>query len=159
MHAGIGVLAGSNGSACIPLSRARIAATGHGAGTFRQGPPSTLRLERDVDRLLGYSMRNQCLRDPGDRLNETQFTQPCLYVVNALYYCEAASRGIRPTYVAGHSLGEYSALLAAGCFDFMTGLQLVKRRGELMVRAKNGAMATSWESMPTGSRERCTRAA
>jgi malonyl CoA-acyl carrier protein transacylase len=62
-------------------------------------------------------------------------------VVNALHYYKAVSQGARPAYLAGHSLGEYNALLAAGVFDFLTGLRLVQKRGELMSRAKNGGMA------------------
>jgi malonyl CoA-acyl carrier protein transacylase len=98
-------------------------------------------VEREVDALLGYSMRRLCLDDPDNRLKETQFTQPSLYVVNALHYYKAVHDGARPAYVAGHSLGEYNALLAAGVFDFMTGLRLVQKRGELMAQAKNGGMA------------------
>lgn len=97
-------------------------------------------VEKDVDALLGYSMRKLCLEDAENRLKETQFTQPSLYVVNALHYWKALSQGVRPDYVAGHSLGEYDALLAAGVFDFLTGLKLVKKRGELMSQAKNGGM-------------------
>lgn len=97
-------------------------------------------VEKDVDSILGYSLRKLCLEDPGNRLKETQFTQPSLFVVNALHYYKAVSEGMRPTYLAGHSLGEYNALLAAGAFDFLTGLRLVKKRGELMSQAKNGAM-------------------
>src|SRR5215471_3149779 len=96
--------------------------------------------EKQVDTILGYSLRKVCLEDANNRLKETQFTQPCLYVVNALHYYKAVNQGIHPVYLAGHSLGEYNALLAAGVFDFLTGLQLVKRRGELMSQAKNGAM-------------------
>jgi malonyl CoA-acyl carrier protein transacylase len=97
-------------------------------------------LEKHVDTTLGYSLRKLCQEDTDNRLKETQFTQPCLYVVNALYYYKALSQGVQPVYVAGHSLGEYNALLAAGVFDFMTGLRLVKKRGELMSQARNGAM-------------------
>lgn len=98
-------------------------------------------LEREVDEIVGYSMRRLCLEDPDNRLKETQYTQPSLYVVNALHYWKAISSGVRPDFVAGHSLGEYNALHAAGAFDFLTGLRLVKRRGELMAQAKNGGMA------------------
>jgi malonyl CoA-acyl carrier protein transacylase len=98
-------------------------------------------LEKEVDMILGYSLRKLCLEDTDNRLKETQFTQPSLYVVNALYYYKAVSQGTHPAYLAGHSLGEYNALLAAGVFDFLTGLRLVKKRGELMSQAKNGAMA------------------
>src|SRR5258708_4248747 len=97
-------------------------------------------VEQHVDSILGYSMRKLCLEDPDNRLKETQFTQPSLYVVNALHYYKAVSQGTRPAYLAGHSLGEYNALLAAGVFDFLTGLRLVKKRGELMSQARNGAM-------------------
>jgi malonyl CoA-acyl carrier protein transacylase len=98
-------------------------------------------VEKDVDSILGYSLRELCLEDTDNRLKETQFTQPCLYVVNALHYYKAAGQGARPDYLAGHSLGEYNALLTAGVFDFLTGLRLVQRRGDLMSRAKNGGMA------------------
>jgi malonyl CoA-acyl carrier protein transacylase len=98
-------------------------------------------VEKDVDTILGYSLRKMCLEDADNRLKETQFTQPCLYVVNALHYYKAVGQGARADYLAGHSLGEYNALLAAGVFDFLTGLRLVQRRGELMSRAKNGSMA------------------
>jgi malonyl CoA-acyl carrier protein transacylase len=98
-------------------------------------------VEKDLDAILGYSMRRLCLEDPDNRLTQTQFTQPSLYVVNALHYYKAIREGAKPSFVAGHSLGEYNALLAAGVFDFLTGLRLVKKRGELMSQAKNGGMA------------------
>lgn len=98
-------------------------------------------VEQQVDALLGYSVRELCLTDPANRLNQTQYTQPALYVVNALHYYKALAEGASPQAVAGHSLGEYNALLAAGAFDFLTGLSLVKKRGELMAQARNGAMA------------------
>jgi malonyl CoA-acyl carrier protein transacylase len=98
-------------------------------------------VEKEVDALLGYSARQVCLEDPDNRLTQTRYTQPCLYIVNALHYYKARAQGIHPAYVAGHSLGEYNALLAAGVFDFLTGLKLVRQRGELMAHAKNGTMA------------------
>lgn len=97
-------------------------------------------VEKEVDAIVGYSMRRLCLEDPENKLKETQYTQPSLYVVNALHYYKALSQGTQPSYLAGHSLGEYNALLAAGVFDFLTGLRLVKRRGELMAQARNGGM-------------------
>jgi malonyl CoA-acyl carrier protein transacylase len=112
---------------------------GMGQGLFDEISEYTA-VEKDVDAILGYSLRKLCLEDVDDRLKETQYTQPCLYAVNALHYYKAVSQGSRPDYLAGHSLGEYNALLAAGVFDFLTGLCLVKKRGELMSQAKNGAM-------------------
>lgn len=98
-------------------------------------------VEKEADAILGYSLRKLCLEDADNRLKETQYTQPCLYTVNALHYYKSISQGTRPAYLAGHSLGEYNALLAAGVFDFLTGLRLVKKRGELMAQARNGGMA------------------
>lgn len=95
-----------------------------------------------ADEILGYSIRELCLEDPGNRLGRTEYTQPALYTVNALmYYRELDHQGSKPDYVAGHSLGEFNALLAADVFDFATGLRIVKYRGELMGRAEGGGMA------------------
>jgi malonyl CoA-acyl carrier protein transacylase len=92
--------------------------------------------------ILGFSVKELCLEDPRRELNKTQFTQPALYVVNALsYYKKLEDDPKEPDYVAGHSLGEFNALLAAGCYDFEVGLKLVKVRGELMSQAPRGAMA------------------
>lgn len=98
-------------------------------------------LEPQIDALLGYSIRDLCLNDPDGRLRDTRYTQPALYVINALHWYQAKATAPAPAVFAGHSLGEYNALLAAGVFDFLTGLRLVKRRGELMSQAKNGGMA------------------
>src|SRR5262245_41129871 len=95
-----------------------------------------------ADGVLGYSIKELCLDDPKGSLRETQFTQPALYVVNALtWYHMLETRKTLPNYVAGHSLGEYNALLAAEVFDFETGLRLVQKRGELMAKVKGGGMA------------------
>ncbi|XXT14710.1 ACP S-malonyltransferase [Sorangium sp. So ce429] len=94
-----------------------------------------------ADGVLGYSIRALCQDDPHQRLNETQFTQPALYVVNALSYLKRREEEAPPDFLAGHSLGEFSALFAAGVFDFETGLALVKKRGELMGAARGGGMA------------------
>ncbi|MCX2924135.1 ACP S-malonyltransferase [Streptomyces sp. NEAU-W12] len=98
-------------------------------------------LTRAADSILGYSIKELCLEDPDNRLNRTEFTQPALYVVNALSYYKKLQESERPDFLAGHSLGEFNALLAAECFSFETGLRLVRKRGELMARAQEGAMA------------------
>ncbi|MGD0096257.1 MAG: ACP S-malonyltransferase [Terracidiphilus sp.] len=113
---------------------------GMGQGLFDE-VPEFLAKEREIDQCLGYSIRTLCLEDPGSRLKETQYTQPCLYIVNALHYYKAVAQGMRPSFFAGHSLGEYNALLAAGAFDLITGLRLVQKRGEMMSKVKNGGMA------------------
>ena len=92
--------------------------------------------------ILGYSIESLCVEDPQQLLNRTDYTQPALYVVNALsYFQKVKEMGGKPDYVAGHSLGEYNALLAAEVFDFATGLKLVQKRGALMAQAQGGGMA------------------
>ena len=98
-------------------------------------------IERQIDAILGYSVRTLCLENPENRLSQTQYTQPALYIVNALHYFAKIEKGIQADCVIGHSLGEYNALLAAGAIDFMTGLRLVQKRGALMARAQAGGMA------------------
>ncbi|MCX8131563.1 MAG: ACP S-malonyltransferase [Clostridia bacterium] len=99
-------------------------------------------LTAKADKILGYSIRKLCMEDPEEQLGQTNFTQPALYVVNALTYLKKIKQlGKEPDYVAGHSLGEYNALLASGVFDFETGIKLVKKRGELMSQATEGGMA------------------
>lgn len=95
-----------------------------------------------ADQVLGYSIKTLCLADPEMQLRNTAFSQPALYVVSVLTYLKKQQEDPRPPdYLAGHSLGEYTALFAAGAFDFATGLRLVQRRGELMSRENGGAMA------------------
>ena len=118
-----------------------------GQGAQKQGMGGTLfdkyhHLTQQADRILGYSIKELCLQDPYNQLRQTQFTQPALYTVNVLTYLHQLDMGARkPDYVAGHSLGEYCALFAAGAFDFETGLRLVQKRGALMAQAKDGGMA------------------
>jgi malonyl CoA-acyl carrier protein transacylase len=117
-----------------------------GQGSQAKGMGGTLfdefkALTDKADKILGYSIKELCLDDPRKELNQTQFTQAALYVVNTLYYFKAIKVSPKPDFVAGHSLGEFNALLAAECFDFETGLMLVKKRGELMSRATGGGMA------------------
>lgn len=99
-------------------------------------------LTAEADEILGYSIKKLCMEDPNLNLSQTQYTQPALYIVNALSYLSRIEKdGKKPNYAAGHSLGEYDALFAAGAFEFATGLKLVKKRGELMSGATGGGMA------------------
>lgn len=110
---------------------------GMGGEYFDQFPE----LVRIVDSVLGYSIKELCLEDPNKCLSQTRFTQPALYTVNALAYIAKTEDGLKkPDVVAGHSLGEFNALLAAGAYDFETGLKLVQKRGELMSLANQGGM-------------------
>lgn len=111
---------------------------GMGAQLFDAFPDIT----KKADDILNYSIKQLCLENPNEQLNQTQYTQPALFTVNVLMYLQKCKdMKVKPDYVAGHSLGEYNALFAANVFDFETGLQLVRKRGELMSQAQGGGMA------------------
>lgn len=111
---------------------------GMGQGLFSEFPDYV----QKANNILGYFIDKLCLEDPNGLLNKTDYTQPALYVVNALSYLKKLrDTGKKPDYVAGHSLGEYNALFAAGVFDFETGLKFVQKRGSLMSQATDGGMA------------------
>ena len=109
---------------------------GMGAELFSQFPEE-VKLAQDI---LGYSIEELCLNDPKQQLGQTAYTQPALYVVEALAIKAKASEKVTPAYFIGHSLGEYAALFAAGAFDFATGLKLVQKRGALMDQTTGGGM-------------------
>ena len=94
----------------------------------------------EAESLLGWSVLAVC-QSEDDKVSNTLYTQPCLYVIESILTDLLKEKGQQPNAVAGHSLGEYSALYAAGVFDFAAGVQLVKRRAELMSQAADGAMA------------------
>lgn len=113
-------------------------AVGMGAGLFERYPS----IVAEADSILGYPIKDLCLTDPEKKLGRTDYTQPALFIVNALsYLAKVEDEKITPDFVIGHSLGEYSALYAAGAFDFATGLRLVQKRGALMNAATGGGMA------------------
>jgi [acyl-carrier-protein] S-malonyltransferase len=94
---------------------------------------------------LGYDLWALCQQGPQELLNQTDKTQPAILAASiALWRLWLAEGGARPAFVAGHSLGEYSALVAAQSLGFAEALKLVERRGQLMqeaVPAGQGAMA------------------
>jgi [acyl-carrier-protein] S-malonyltransferase len=97
------------------------------------------RLER-AERILGWSVLEKCQGDE-ETLSRTLYTQPCLFVVESILADLLQEKGHFPDLVAGHSLGEYSALYAARVFNFETGLHLVQNRSRLMDAAEGGKMA------------------
>ncbi len=103
--------------------------------------PAAAALFAQADELLGIPLSQLCFAGPEEELRQTAFTQPALFVHSAAAGLVLQERGVRPAWVAGHSLGEYSALVAAGIFDFATGLELVRRRGLLMQEQRQGSMA------------------
>lgn len=111
---------------------------GMGADLFDKYP----KLTEISDSILGYSIKELCIEDSNELLVKTEYTQPALFTVNALMYRnETKVNGRNADYLAGHSLGEVNALYAANVFEFETGLQIVKKRGELMSKSQNGSMA------------------
>ncbi len=111
---------------------------GMGAGLFEKFP----RLTAMADQILGYSIERLCLESEPMKLAQTEYTQPAIYVVSCLDYLRKVSEtGRRPDFIAGHSLGEYAALFAAGAYDFITGLKLVQARSRATRNAPDGGMA------------------
>ena len=106
--------------------------------------PAAKAIFEEADRVLGRSLSQLCFEGPEEELKLTVNTQPALYACSAAALAVLRQEGIEPAIVAGHSLGEYTALYAAGVFDFATGLKLVQARGKAMYEAglaRPGAMA------------------
>ena len=104
-----------------------------GADLFDARPD---RLVDASDRVLGWSLREVCLDGPEEKLTATEHAQPALYALAYQLWTELSERvGGPPAAAAGHSLGEYTALAAAGAFSFETGLGLVDRRARAMADA------------------------
>ncbi len=98
----------------------------------------------EADRALGYSLSQLCFEGPAEQLKQTEFTQPAIFAVSIAAYRVLAQRGIEPQFVAGHSLGEYSAAVAAGVMDFADAIRALRSRGQFMQEAVpegQGAMA------------------
>jgi [acyl-carrier-protein] S-malonyltransferase len=99
----------------------------------------------EADSLLGFALSRICFDGPEEALTDTAVQQPALYTTSLAAWTVLLARGdVHPTYLAGHSLGEISALAAAGALSFAGGLVLVRRRGELMKLAgerRPGGMA------------------
>jgi [acyl-carrier-protein] S-malonyltransferase len=104
-----------------------------GADLFEARPD---RLAEVPDRVLGWSLQEVCLEGPEEKLTATEYAQPALYALAYQLWTELSERlGHPPVAAAGHSLGEYTALAAAGAFSYETGLGLVDRRARAMADA------------------------
>lgn len=98
----------------------------------------------EADEALGYKLSQLCFEGPEDQLKLTEITQPAILAVSVAAWRVLQSKGIRPAYVAGHSLGEYSAHVAAGTLAFAGAVRTVRNRGKYMQEAVPvgvGAMA------------------
>jgi [acyl-carrier-protein] S-malonyltransferase len=117
-------------------------------GTF----PEARAVFDEADAVLGFSLSKLCFEGPEDRLKLTENTQPALLAVSTAAFAVLRSKGVAPDYVGGHSLGEYSALVAAGSLRFADALRLVRKRGRYMQEAVPsgvGAMAALLK-LPSG---------
>src|SRR5258705_9577349 len=106
--------------------------------------PSARQVFAEADSALGFSLSTLCFEGPAETLQLTENTQPALLAVSTAAFRVLKEQGLKPNFVAGHSLGEYSALVAAGSLDFADALRLVRKRGQYMQAAVApgiGAMA------------------
>ncbi len=118
-------------------------AVGMGRALFEAFPESRAVFE-EADEALGFALSRLCFEGPEDRLRLTANTQPALLATSVAALRPLVARGVRPAWVAGHSLGEYTALVAAGAIGLGDALRTVRRRGEYMQEAVPvgvGAMA------------------
>jgi [acyl-carrier-protein] S-malonyltransferase len=116
----------------------------------------------EADKALGFSLSKMCFEGTEEELKQTANTQPAILAVSTAAYRVLEEKGITPDYVAGHSLGEYSALVAAGSLKFADAVKLVRKRGAYMqeaVPAGLGAMAAIMGVSPAVVMDACRRAA
>jgi [acyl-carrier-protein] S-malonyltransferase len=94
---------------------------------------SSMDIFNRANEVLGFDLKDLCFNGPEEKLRDTSITQPALYTTSAAIL-EAIKQetGIKPSFTAGHSLGEYTAYYGAGYITFEEGLRAVRRRGELM---------------------------
>ncbi len=98
-----------------------------------------------ADRVLGYSLTSICFEGPDEKLRQTEYTQPAIFTTSLACLAAAIESGqvaSRPAFMAGHSLGEYSALVAAGALTLEDGLSLLSRRAQLMAEAGRQTQGT-----------------
>ena len=116
----------------------------------------------EADAALGFAISKLCFEGSEDDLKLTENTQPAILTVSMAAYRAMEKRGITPDFVGGHSLGEYSGLVAAGALDFGTAVKLVHNRGKYMQEAVphgEGAMAAIMGLSPSDVAEICKKAA
>jgi [acyl-carrier-protein] S-malonyltransferase len=102
---------------------------------FCDAHPAVRTVYEEASAILGYDAAALCFDGPADRLNLTEYTQPALLTASIAAFRLLDPVGLRPTAVAGHSLGEYSALVAAGGLSFEAAVSLVQKRGRYMAEA------------------------
>lgn len=121
---GIGFVFPGQGSQSVGMGRA-----------FHDAVPAVRRLYEEASAVLGYDAAVLCFDGPAERLNLTEFTQPALLITSMAAWQALAPAGLTATAVAGHSLGEYSAICAAGGLSFTDAVSIVQKRGRYMAEA------------------------
>lgn len=124
--------------------------------------PAARRIFESADVALGFSVSHLCFEGTEDELKLTENTQPAILTVSVAAEHVLEENGVVPDYVAGHSLGEYSALVAAGSLEFSTAIKLVRNRGQYMQEAVahgDGAMAAVLGLAPAEVADICKKAA
>ena len=114
---------------------------GMGRSAAEAEPAAKALLDR-ASELLGYDLAALCWVGPEEKLKQTEYTQPALLTVSTMLSAVLRSQGRAPDVVAGHSLGEYSALVAADSIDFEAAVALVAKRGQLMEEAMPAGRGT-----------------
>jgi [acyl-carrier-protein] S-malonyltransferase len=134
---------------------------GMGLDFVKQYPELKARWFDAADEILQMPLSRLCFEGPEEDLRRTENTQPAIFVVSMAILDVLRSTGLQPAAAAGHSLGEYSALVCAGALEFADALRLVRRRGELMAGVNEGtpgAMAAIIGLAPEQVRDLCARA-
>lgn len=143
----VGTLAESSALTLVGDSKIALVFPGQGSQYVGMGQPlyeryaSARDIFHEADETLGFSLSKLCFEGPADELEDTINAQPAILTVSIASLAvlrerfESVGARFSPTYVAGHSLGEFTALVAAGVLDFKDALQLVHERGRLMKEA------------------------
>ena len=124
--------------------------------------PIAHRTFEEADDALGFSLSKLCFEGPEEQLRLTEFTQPAIFTASIAAQRVLAEKGILPSFVAGHSLGEYSANVAAGVLSFADAVRIVRSRGRFMQEAVpqgEGAMAAVLGLSPEEAANACVAAA
>jgi [acyl-carrier-protein] S-malonyltransferase len=124
--------------------------------------PAARAIFDEADKALGFSLSKICFEGSEEELKQTEITQPAILTVSVAACWVLAEKRVSADYVAGHSLGEYSALVAAGSLQFADAVRLVRKRGKYMqeaVPAGHGAMAAILGLSISSVQDACKRAA
>jgi [acyl-carrier-protein] S-malonyltransferase len=150
MASGIGLVFPGQGSQSVGMGRA-----------LHDAHPVAQVVYKEASAVLGYDVAELCFNGPAERLNLTEHTQPALLTASIAALRALEPAGLKPAAVAGHSLGEYSALVAAGGLTFQAAVALVQKRGRYMAEAVppgSGLVAAILGLAPDAVREACREA-